>query len=162
MNALSQSYRWGIDLQNGKKPYTMLSIINNSIKKTAVTKLGELFAKIKITLFFPLSFYHKRQELNPFKHMDITRCSVLKQVWLYSLQLKMEKLYTVSKNKTGSWLWLRSSAPHCKIQAQIKRWEKPQIYLSMTEIKSFMIIQWRWWIDSRDRQSAWKTMARNL
>ena len=58
----------------------MLSIINNSIKKTAVTKLGELFAKIKITLFFPLSFYHKRQELNPFKHMDITRCSVLKQV----------------------------------------------------------------------------------
>ena len=64
MNALSACYRWGIDQQNGKKPYTMLSIINNSIKKTAVTKLGKLFAKIKITLFFPLSFYHKRQEFN--------------------------------------------------------------------------------------------------
>ena len=40
-------------------------------------------------------------------HMDITRWSVLKSHWLYSSQLKMEKLYTVSKNKTESWLWLR-------------------------------------------------------
>ena len=40
-------------------------------------------------------------------HIDITRWSTLKSDWLYSLQLKMEKLYTVSKNKTGSWLWLR-------------------------------------------------------
>ena len=49
-------------------------------------------------------------------HMDITRWSILKSDWLYSLQPKMEKLYTVSKNKTGSWLWLRSLTPHCKIQ----------------------------------------------
>ena len=40
-------------------------------------------------------------------HMDITRWSILKSDWLYSLQPKMEKLYTVSKNKTRSWLWLR-------------------------------------------------------
>ena len=33
-------------------------------------------------------------------HMDITRCSIPKSDWLYSLQPKMEKLYTVSKNKT--------------------------------------------------------------
>ena len=39
-------------------------------------------------------------------HMDITRWSIPKSDWLYSLQTKM-KLYTVSKNKTGSWLWLR-------------------------------------------------------
>ena len=39
-------------------------------------------------------------------HMDITRWSTLKSDWLYSLQPNMEKLYTVSKNKTGSWLWL--------------------------------------------------------
>ena len=38
-----------------------------------------------------------------------------KSDWLYSLQEKMEKIYTVSKNKTRSWLWLRSSAPYCKI-----------------------------------------------
>ena len=39
-------------------------------------------------------------------HMDITRWSTLKTDWLYSLQPKKEKLYTVSRNKTGSWLWL--------------------------------------------------------
>jgi len=33
-----------------------------------------------------------------------------------SLQPKMEKLYTVSKNKTGSWLRLRSWTPYCQIQ----------------------------------------------
>ena len=49
-------------------------------------------------------------------HMDITRRSILKSDWLYSLQPKMEKLYTVSKNKTGSWLWLRSWTPYCQIQ----------------------------------------------
>ena len=46
----------------------------------------------------------------------ITRWSKPKSDWLYSLQPKMEKLYTVSKNKTGSWLWLRSWMPHCQIQ----------------------------------------------
>ena len=39
-----------------------------------------------------------------------------KSDWLYSLQPKMEKLYTVSKNKTGSWLWLRSWTAYCQIQ----------------------------------------------
>ena len=50
-------------------------------------------------------------------HMDITRWSISKSNWLYSGQLKMEKLYIVSKNKTWSWLWLRPLAPYCKIQA---------------------------------------------
>ena len=53
-------------------------------------------------------------------HMDITRWLTLKSDWLYSLQLKMEKLYTVNKNKTGSWLWLRSWTPYCQIQTQIE------------------------------------------
>ena len=35
-------------------------------------------------------------------HMDITRWSTPKSDWLYSLQPKLEKLYTVNKNKTGS------------------------------------------------------------
>ena len=46
--------------------------------------------------------------------------SMLKVDCLYSLQPKMEKLYTISNNKTWSWLWLRSSAPYCKIQVQIE------------------------------------------
>ena len=39
-------------------------------------------------------------------HMNISRWSIPKWDWLYSLQPKMEKLYTISKNKTRSWLWL--------------------------------------------------------
>ena len=49
-------------------------------------------------------------------HMDITRWSTPKSDGLYSLQPKMEKLYTVSKNKTGNWLWLGSWTPCCQIQ----------------------------------------------
>ena len=35
--------------------------------------------------------------------MDIIRWPIPKSDWLQFLQLKMEKLYTVSRNKTGSW-----------------------------------------------------------
>ena len=49
-------------------------------------------------------------------HMDITRWSTPKSEWLYSLQPKIKKLYTVSKNKTRNWLWLRSWTSYCKIQ----------------------------------------------
>ena len=48
-------------------------------------------------------------------HMDITRWPTLISNWLYSLQPKMEKLCTVSKNKIRTWLWLRSWT-HCQIQ----------------------------------------------
>ena len=48
--------------------------------------------------------------------MDITRWSIPKSDWLYPLQPKMEKFYTASKNKTRSWLWLRSWTPYCQIQ----------------------------------------------
>ena len=53
-------------------------------------------------------------------HMDITRWSTPKSDWLYSLQPKMEKLYTVNKNKTRSWLWLRSWTPYYQIQTEIE------------------------------------------
>ena len=53
-------------------------------------------------------------------HMDITRWSTLKSDGLYSLQPKMEKLYTVNKNKTRSWMWLRSWTPCYQIQTQIE------------------------------------------
>ena len=48
--------------------------------------------------------------------MDITRWSILKSDWLYFLQVKMEKLYIVSKNKIWSWLWLRWWTTYCQIQ----------------------------------------------
>ena len=54
------------------------------------------------------------------QHMGITRWSTPKSDWLYSLQPKMEKLYTVSKNKTGSGLWLRSWISYWQIQTEIE------------------------------------------
>ena len=33
----------------------------------------------------------------------------------------MEKVYTVSKNKTGSWLWLRSWTPYCKFRRSVTK-----------------------------------------
>ena len=63
---------------------------------------------------------HRKQHLPTTQektlHMSITRWSTLKSDWLYSLQPKLETLYTVSKNKTRSWLWLRSWTPYCQIQ----------------------------------------------
>ena len=52
---------------------------------------------IATTLFQP----HKRR-----LYLWTWRWSTPKSDWLYSLQLMMEKLYTVSKKKTSSWLWL--------------------------------------------------------
>ena len=43
------------------------------------------------------------------------------QYQIYSLQVKMEKLYTVSKNKTRSWLWLGSWIPDWNW----RKWRKP-------------------------------------
>ena len=48
-------------------------------------------------------------------HMD-HQMAKTKSDWLYSLQPKMERLYTVSKNNTESWLWLRSWTYYCQIQ----------------------------------------------
>ena len=53
--------------------------------------------------------------------MDITRWSISKSDWLYSLQPKTEKLYTVSKNKIGRWLWLRSWTPFAKFRLKLKK-----------------------------------------
>ena len=49
-------------------------------------------------------------------YMDITRWPTPKSHWLYSSQPKVEKLFTVSKNKTRSRLWLISWTPYCQIK----------------------------------------------
>ena len=55
----------------------------------------------------------------------ITRWSIPKSDWLYSLQPKMEKVYTVNKNKTWSWPWLRSRTIYWKeITLKLKKVEK--------------------------------------
>ena len=46
---------------------------------------------------------HPRNNIREDSAHDITRWSIPKSYWLYSLQLEMEKLHTVSKNKTRSY-----------------------------------------------------------
>ena len=53
-------------------------------------------------------------------HMDIIIWPILKSHWLYSLQPKMEKLYTVTKYKTWSWLWLTSWILVAKFRLKLK------------------------------------------
>ena len=65
------------------------------------------WSKAKTSRILPKEFTgHSKQPLPTIQektiHMDITRLSLPKSDWLYSLQSKMEKLYTVSKNKTGA------------------------------------------------------------
>ena len=64
--------------------------------------------------------------------MDITRWLTPKSDWLYSLQPKMEKLYTVNENKTGSWLWLRSWIPIAKFILKLKKVGKTTRLITMT------------------------------
>ena len=82
------------------------------IQKEAGQRLIEFCQENTLVIANTLFQQRKRRLL-----MDITRWPTLKGDWLYSLQPKIEKLYRISKNKTGSWLWLRSWTPYCTIQA---------------------------------------------
>ena len=48
--------------------------------------------------------WRKKSSREIHKYIKIGDLVIMKSNWLYSLQPKMEKLYTVSKNKTRSWL----------------------------------------------------------
>ena len=56
------------------------------------------------------------------------------------------QLYTVSKNKTRSWLWLRSWTSYCQIRLALKKVQKTTRPFRYDLNK----IQWKWQIDSRD------------
>ena len=71
---------------------------------------------------------HKKHPLQPTQemtvHMNITIWSKPKSNRLYSLQPKIEKLFTVSKIKTRRWLQLWSWTLYYKIQTKLKKVEK--------------------------------------
>ena len=62
---------------------------------------------------------HSKQPLSTTQettlHMDISKWSILKSDWLYSLQKRWRRSKQLA-NKTRSWLWLRSWTPYCQIQ----------------------------------------------
>ena len=67
------------------------------IQNEAWQKLTEFCQENPLVIANTLFQQHKR-----WLHMDITRWSIPKSDWLYSLHPKMEKLYTASKNKSRS------------------------------------------------------------
>ena len=86
---------------------------------------SEKWSRAKVNRF--LSREHIGHRKHPFPttqkmtlHMDIPRWSIPISNWWCCLQPVIEKLYTVSENKTGSWLWLRSWVHYCKIRAYIE------------------------------------------
>ena len=85
------------------------------VQNEAEQRLTEFCQENPLVIANSLFQQHKRR-----LHVDITRWSTPKSDCLYSLQPKMEKLYTISKNKTGSRLWLRSWTPYCKIQTWLE------------------------------------------
>ena len=96
-----------------------LSHLYMNTGKVISLTIGTFDVKVISLLFNMLSskYLHPTMQETAL-YMDITPWSVLKSDWLYYLQPKMEKLYKIKNNKTWSWLWLRSSAPYCKIQIQ--------------------------------------------
>ena len=98
-----------IDLQNFR--YTEKWLGGPWSIKWSKQRLTEFCQENELVIANTLFQQHKRR-----LHMDITRWSILKSDWLHSLQPKMEKSYTVSKNTTRSRLWLRSWTPYCQIQ----------------------------------------------
>ena len=82
-----------------------------AMRNEAGQRLIEFCQENSLVIANTLFQQHKRR-----LHTDIIRWSTPKSDWLYFLQPKMEKLYTVSKNKTRSWLWLRSWTPYYQIQ----------------------------------------------
>ena len=105
---------------------SILRSLEGSMQMILWTSVGRFKSSISLyPLFFIFRSYYSGKHPLPTTqemtlHMDITRCSIRKSHWLYSLQLKMQNLYKVSKNKTRSWLWLRSWTPYCQIQTKIE------------------------------------------
>ena len=82
---------------------------------------------------------------------DITRWSIPKSDWFYSLQLKMEKLYTVRKKQDQELIVIQIMS-HLLQNSDLhwRTWGKPLDHSGMTWIKSLVIIQWKWQTESRD------------
>ena len=76
-------------------------------------------------------------------HMDIIRWSIPKWDGL-SLQPKMKKLSTVSKNKSRSWLWLRSWTPIAKFRLKLKKVGKITRPLKMKSLSRVRLFATPW------------------
>ena len=82
--------------------------------------------------------------------MDITRQSILKLDWLYSLQPKTRNSIQSAKARPGADCGSDHELLVTKFRLKVKKVGKPVDHLGMTQVKSLTIMQWKWQIDSRD------------
>ena len=102
---------WNAKIRSQETP-TVTGKFGLGIWSEAGQRLTEFCQENTLVIANTLFQQHKRR----LSTWTSTRWSTPKSDWLYSLQPKMEKLCTVSKNKTRSWLWLRSWTPYHQIQ----------------------------------------------
>ena len=107
------TYHWGLECEVGSQEIPEVTGKFGLREQNATGQRLTEFCQENALVIANTLFNHTRDDL----HMDITIWPISKSNWLHSLYLKMEKLYTVSKNKTWSWLWLRSPASHSKIHS---------------------------------------------
>ena len=75
------------------------------------------------------------------------------------------RISTITKNKTGSWLWLRSRISYRKIQTQIEESRESHHTIQGWPKSNLLHVQWKsQWIQRirSDRQSIWRTMEESL
>ena len=83
-------------------------------------------------------------------HRDITRWSIPKSDWLYSLQPKVEKQYTVSKTRPGADCGSDHELLIAKFRLKLKKLGKTTTPFRYDLNQILKIIQWKWQTDSRD------------
>ena len=80
-------------------------------------------------------------------HRDIIRWSIPKSYWLYSLQWRWRSSIQSAKTRPEADCGSDDELLIAKFRIKLKNVGKAT--RPFTEIKSFMIIQWKWQIDSR-------------
>ena len=98
----------------------------------APTYLGSSSFSVLSLCLFILFLGFSRQEYwsglpvpSPVDHILLELSTMTRLSWVALHRMghsfiELDKLYTVSKNKTGSWLWLTSWTPYCQIQTEIE------------------------------------------
>jgi len=98
--------RWGLEYENKKSRHTW--------SNRQVWPWNTKWSRANANKIFPRE--HTGHSKHPplathetAQHMDVTEVNI--KIWCIIF----------SKNKTGSWLWLRSWAPHCKFRPKLNK-----------------------------------------